>query len=455
MRKLLLLSAALPVVAFAQATPPDVTFHGYVAATYAAGSTPNVVATGTPPALADQPADIPSSTTVGKLLADGGENYCTEGVAGTGTHGCTVGVFGSEQKMRTEGTISHILYDDPIRNYGQPGTSHCHEFFGAKGGNAFSTYSRLRNRQAMSSTMGGKDLNNSLYWIPCPVKTNPFSDGKNYAVLPDIVSVYYRLQAAGDEDVSKRHPRGLRMVWGTNMDDPDDLAVKAEIAAANAQSGTAGRYSYPTDDGFVGWTCFTSVGVQVGGISRHLKNADNSDPWAGACTAGGFLVAQLNSAQCWDGANLWVPGGYRHFRQLIRDNTLAINVCPNGWYKVPVVEVKPQFTHQGFSDYGSWRLSSDNAAATVSGHSVLNGASMHTDEILAWDDTTLNLYSNFCLAVGGGTYHECNGSTVSATQRLVLTHVAAATYTHNTGNAAHMKRLPTGSYAGTVQAGGN
>lgn len=407
----LLLAFCFATPAFAGAKPPDVPAYVAIAATYASGSTPNVVATGTPPAYANMPANIATSPTTGWIVSTS-VAYCVVGVVSDGSHGCTNGYTGVETKARFEGNVTHILHDDPIRNYGAPGTSHLHEFFGNSSTNAYSTYNSLRKRP--DSSMGGGVINASGYWFPCPILTNPFSDGKNYCVKADNVPVYYEGSQAVSAGVGNEvyMPRGLRFVLGTNMDDPDDNAVKAEIAAANAQPGTSGRYSY-IGNGFNndGWAC---------GASKYpyLKNTDGTDPWGGACTAGQITADAVGPA-CWDGTNLWSSSGYAHVRQEIRDNTLSLNVCPNGWYRIFKVHVKATFTQAGFNDYKLWRLSSDDMAATNAGHAMRNGESYHTDYLMGWDDTVLRTTEDFCVGANGATGHECNSSTLTSTTRLI------------------------------------
>lgn len=437
MRKTALLLALISAPAIASGNkPPDVPAFVPVAATYASGVAPNVVATGTPPAYAAMPANIATSPTTGWLVTTD-TSYCTFGVPGDGSHGCAVARVAVEAKMRTLGMSTHIGFNDPIRNYGQPGTSHLHQFFGNSSTNAYSTYASLRRRPG--SAMAGGVINATAYWFPCLIKTNPFSDGKNYCVKANNGTVYYEgaqgISAGVGDEVYM--PRGLRFVFGTNMDDPDDLVVKAEIAAANAQPGTSGRYSYKTS-GFVGWTCAGSA------YKVALKNTDNSDPWAGACTSSDVMIAEAISPGCWDGSNLWSPSGYAHMRQTIRDNTLSLDVCPNNWYRVFMVRVKPQFTHSGFADYGSWRLSSDDMAATNAGHAMRNGESFHTDYLFGWDDTVLRTTEDFCIGANSATGHECDSSTLTATTRLITS--------ENAPDGSRIPQVPTVTY-GTASAG--
>lgn len=423
--------------------PPDVPDYVPIAATYASGTTLNVLGDnsttwgGTAPYIASMPADIPTTEFPTGWIVSSGISQCT-----------TVPVTCPEAKFRTAINGSHILYDDPIRNYGLPGTSHCHEFFGNKGANAYSTYARLRTKRA--STAGGGPYNGTAYWAPCAVLTNPFSDGKNYAVKIDWVVIYYTTNPGSLNIYTSRIPRGLRYILGTNMDDPDDLIVKAEIAAANAQPGTAGRYVY-TGNGYNGWHCTTTTTNS----SKWLKNSDNTDPFSPTCPAGAqnFYV-EFVAPSCWDGVNPWSPGGYKHMRQTVYDNVAGRNVCPNGWYQLPELQGKLYHTLGAWPNYGNVRLSSDDAAATAAGHAIRNGESFHTDWFGAWDDTTFMAWQNYCSGIMNQTAHQCDYSTISATQRLITDSAAPdgsrnpqvdVNASYGVGSAGVMYQLPSQS----------
>lgn len=434
----LLLFTGSQVFAQSFPKPPDVPAYVAVSPTYAAGTTQNVLGDnsdakgGTPPAFANMLSDIPTPNRAPWLVtgtygdADG---FCTVPTGTFNGHGCP------EPKFRTHILFSHVLFDDPIRNYGQPGASHCHTFFGNQGANAYSTYASLRTKR-MSTASGGQ-LNATAYWFPCVVKNVAAQD---YAVKPDYMVVYYNAQNQTNALKVQRLPRGLRYVGGFPMDDPDDTQLKKEIAAANAQTGTAGRYVYKYN-GVIGWRC------GVGGtdyFALHLKNADGTDGFNGitpgnTCPAGPIAMV-INFPECWDGVNFWSPGGYKHLRQKIVDNLAPDDhlVCPNGWYILPSLQISFIFTQAGASDYMNWRLSSDDGAASklnslptcTTGYAnapcndgggtrtVANGTSFHTDWLGAWDDTTMIEWQTNCLGLLGGSPHQCEPSYISGTHQL-------------------------------------
>lgn len=403
--------------------PPDVPAYVEVLPTYAAGTTLNVVGNGsatagTPPAYSTELAE--TNPVPGNDWTVATSNNCLTTISG-GT--CTEAKF----RFTMSGEVS-IKYDDPVRNYGQPGTSHCHEFFNNLATNAYSTRASLRATATRYLIGAGGPRNATGYWFPCLVKTNPFADGKNYAVKPTgLIIGYYSI----DPSISiktKRPAFGTRYVLGMNMDDPDQNWLRARIAIANAQPGTSGRYSLcdPSTAGDTNtgngcgysmvWKCSTAAGELS---SRWLKNSDNTDPFSGNCTTGKDLWMQVAGPTCWDGRNPWSPGGYKHVIPGIWDSVAGSYTCPNGWYTIPDLQLQIHFAHTGFSDYGAWRLDSDDMAGTNAGRTMRNGESFHTDWMEAWDQVTFTTWHNYCIGVEGNTPHECDGSGINATRQLV------------------------------------
>lgn len=472
---LLLVGAACPALAQSFPKPPDVPAYVQVNATYASGTTQNILGDGsdakggTPPAFASQLTNIPTPSrsswlTTGTWTA-AGNDYCIVGVE-TDQFGnpCT------EPKFRTHVEPSHVLFDDPIRNYGQPGASHCHTFFGNRFANAYSTYASLRTRRG--SKAAGGQLNATGYWFPCVVLTNPFGDGKNYAAKPNYMVVYYNTISASNAPKVQRLPRGFRYVFGYNMDDPDDTQAKKEIAAANAQPGTAGRYTY-FNNGIAGWRCAGGSNAATNTFVRYLKNDAGTDQWqasVGATCASGTIEMTLSAPTCWDGTNLWSPGGYKHLRYEIQDSQSPTGfTCPNGWYRLPTLQILFVFSESGTADYTRWRLSSDDMAATKlnslptcsAGYAnapcndgggtrtVRNGESFHTDWLGAWDDTTMVAWQTNCLGLlGASNQHQCPPSIISGTEALTYTPLpdgtsVATTHTYGTGSASNMYLIGT------------
>jgi hypothetical protein len=477
--------------------PPDVPAYVDPALTsacglqacYAAGTNLNTLGDnsnahgGTAPYYANMPADIPTVNRSDFVMTSPTGDFCVFNIA---TYPAC-----AEAKFRTLAGVNKVAFDDPIRNYGEPGTSHCHEFFGNTGVSSYSTYASLRTRDATTASGGlsgrKNGLNATAYWFPCPIKTNPFGNGKNYAVKGN-ATLYY-LESALDSHAGylSRLPRAVRFVLAFPMDDPDDSIVLKEIYTANAQTGTAGRYSVRNDGynaKFV-WRCFnpatsgyvSPTAADYYGNSGHdstlnTKNANGSDPWAGACTDGMALSAEAGAPGCWDGVNPWSPGGYQHMRYAIWDSYESRYVCPLKWYRLPSVLVHIILPHRGPSDYLTWNLSSDagaqtklnslptcttgyaNAPCAVGGpHTLLPGMSFHTDWFGAWDDTTFMQWQTNC----SGVNHASGTCPVDflgpnlTTGTTEAMHTTQSSYTsYDTSVASDMYLLHTPTHSGMV-----
>ncbi len=420
---------------------------------------------GVMPVLANQLPDIPA-TAAGWFLATSSVSYFK-----------TVALGASEAKFRSHANFADARYgsinfDDAIRNWGAPGTAHCHQYFGNIA-NAFSTYPSLRNRanqrsaagQAASAFAGGP-YNATAYWVPCVIKNNAFGDGKSHVVKIDSVTVYY-LTGITESNTQIRLPRGHREIIGRNADDPLGGYILKEIQDANAASGT-NRYSRTSvhgtlNDGFNGWECRTENNASVivpdvahqspgnSSLADYFKSAAGEDPWGGRCTAGMKMKAHLVAPKCYDGTNLWSPGGYKHVNFGISDNVAGSTGCRDGEYKKPQLNITVSYTHQGFADYGTWVLSSDamfqakiNAlvaagAPNYSAFTVPPGWSMHSDWLGAWDDKiffgsadkTVKGWQLACLGVEGHAPAECNTSQFNATQSLAGASIPSPDNTRN------------------------
>jgi hypothetical protein len=450
---LFLLLLVIPAPAEAQSfpKPPDVPAYVEIMPTYRAGTALNVVGDGS------TTGGLPPATELTEVAptTESGWGVPTAPACLTTAAGGTCG----EAKFRTRvsGDVK-FLYDDPIRNYGQPGQSHCHMFWGNMSTNAYSTYASLRSNARSRSFAAGGPLNGTGYWTPCLMKLNPFGDGKNYALRPkDNIIIYYTNNPFESIQIT-RLLLGLRYVGGYDMDAGGLNASKSTwlqgiLDTANAQPGTnPNRYRICNASDchvFANWRCVRNDGS---GEQRSdvLKNADGSDPWAGKCTAGQDLWVQFQGPSCWDGRNLWSPGGYKHVVPEIYDSQIGEFICPNGWYKLPKLAFQIHYAHQGFSDYGNWVLSSDIAAGKTS----TPGITMHADWFNGWDRKTLSDWLVQCIGIGNenGTPRECDGSSTNVVE-LITSQAAPTgrfpqTATTNPGfttSASGMVLLPSSS----------
>jgi hypothetical protein len=394
--------------------PPDVPDYVTVTPQWPSGSTPVAVkgVSDVPPANSYELSDIPSASP--SQLKTSGPVFCNA-VVGSGC---------PEAKFRTHVEPTHILYDDPIRNYGQPGQSHCHLFFGNSRVNAYSTFASLRANARQYSKSGGGGLNGTGYWMPCMVWEDAFGDGKNYAVLPGVITVYYQESPARNTQL-KDLLMGFRYVSGFWMDDGGDYLASV-LAAANAAAGFTRYTTYNPMDGGVNpfglqhrWQC-------NGVSSRALVNSDGSDPFGGGCTSANNLELHFAAAGCWDGVNLWSPGGYKHIIPGFWDSVSNALVCPENYYKLPQLQLNFQFKHSGWStSIKFWKLASDNITGsantgTVAGKTVRRGETFHSDWFNGWDRTTIQTWMTFCIGIRGNTPHQCDSSTISSTEKVII-----------------------------------
>ena len=449
---LALLALLIPALANAQSfpKPPDVPAYVEVVPTYAAGTTANVPIDSsiTPPPvveLTDIPTASPASyKTTGSYT---GFDFCVLYVNGGSDSSC------QEAKFRTEANATKVLFDDPIRNYGQPGASHCHQFFGNQHVNAYSTFASLRTVKGGRSKARGGPLNATAYWHPCVIKTNPFGDGKNYIVRDEVITIYYAEDPAQGRQ-STYLPLGLRYVTGTNMDDPNDTRMQGFIDTANAQPGTSGRYRLTNPGSGLKAAspkifCTGATGPNSDGTSPRFVNADGTDPLGGTCAAGALMTLRINGARCWDGNNLWSPGGYKNVIPEIWDNVASAWVCPTNYYRIPGLVLQIRVSQNGPTDYMNWRLSSDDMmqaklAALGTPRTVLSFESFHMDWMNGWDRTILHTWLDNCIGVRNGTGHQCDTSTISSTERLSNV-LFDSTETHTTTTASGMWQVPAQS----------
>ncbi|MGW0436644.1 DUF1996 domain-containing protein [Micromonospora sp. NPDC003197] len=142
--------------------------------------------------------------------------------------------------------------DDPIVRYGQPGTSHMHEFFGNQTTNAYSTLQSL----GAGTTNCNPVADLSAYWVPTLYKNG-------VPVAPEHVTVYY--QGITDPTRVQPYPRGLKIVVGNPL-------------ATHPDQNPAAR-----------WSC-----VGQSQSSRDFLT----------CPANSKLETYLDFPTCWDGINL-------------------------------------------------------------------------------------------------------------------------------------------------------
>ncbi len=371
-----------------------------------------------------------SQTVASETMTASNTNFC----ANTAHSG---NLFCGEAKFRTQADFAYMLPDDPIRNYGQPGASHLHCFFGGGSTNAYSTYKSLR-KHGLTSHAAGSDANATGYWHPCPEVLNPYGDGKNFALKDDFITVYYSENPTTGEGAAFI-PIGLRYVFGFDMDAASpSIGTGGQYAwlqtYLDAANTTIGHTRYQLTSPSTGlmstsprWICPGATPVTgadthfESNSSKYLAMGNGSDPFGGTCSAGSIFL-RIDGAPCYDGTNLWSPGGYKHFIPEIWDADFSAFVCPTNYYRLPKLTLEINFNQNGASDYTRWVLSSDisyRAAHGLTATTVPNGSTFHTDWDDGWDQAVRNIWEINCIGAVHHTSHTCNSSTISATQLLM------------------------------------
>lgn len=377
--------------------------------TTGSGGLPPFIATPPLPGIATASPD--NYRTAGPI-----ENMGCDPVWSTATYKCVDGsgnFRGGEFKFRTTVGVTGYAYADPERNYGDPGKSHLHEFFGGCEFGDKQTYAKNRVINSSGDGAGadcsfadGQNLNNTLYWkpamvtcvggTPAPVTTvggvqavvlteanlprNGCVGGKLGAIRRPHITVYY---VSGDGPNTVPLANGQRYVVGYNMDDP--LSQKKMLDDANAAAGSTryaahnGTATVPTDPSeywkysaafspytFHRYTCTDDLGTantgdDISTTTTQLRNPDGTDAFGGHCPATRydgsanpitmFFTVSINGGgvQCTDGTNLWTPSGYTHVVPPLFDLTNNKAACPQGWYKQVAINLNSGLEHNGFA----------------------------------------------------------------------------------------------------------
>jgi hypothetical protein len=441
-------SIALPVVVaqFRAMTPAFLSRP----ATYAAGTTPNVLGNGTDPDggvplaalrfpenfgdVNDAPwkdSDPGASLPAGYVVAysPSGAEFVVPPASGT-----------FQIKVRFQANCGIFANDDPLLFWGQPGVAHPHEFCGNKSPNAFITHYSLRKRCA--SLAYGGCANGTAYWRPQMQKK---FGSDTYAIPNRVLGFYYVEDTVFPRPNNNLQPlvKRLRFIGGRNMFDPEDTGPKAEIAAANAQPGTSGRYQYLAGgmgNGIEGYQCVNSVdstpretstpGLFAAPTLRKSNGTADADDWwyvggVHTCVDGDQIETMTVAPQCWGGWDVSAFNGRDHMRYFVLDTVTGKPVCPNGWYRVPYFEGHGFYTTRGWDDYKLWDLScqpmmTNKLIALGTPRTVLPGECLHDDWENGWAHAIINTWQNECFGIPDATKpHTCITGLISGTQRLI------------------------------------
>ena len=166
-------------------------------------------------------------------------------------------------------TLGPRLNDDPIVFPGQPGAAHEHQFFGAKGVDAFASHGQL---QAEGTTCMDKG-DTASYWAP----------------------------ALYDEDGTLRSPKRLRVYYYANS--LDRAALQAFPSNLRMIAGDV-RATSPQPQGVVHWFCRKRSNQSAG---YELASA-----YPPRCDRDEYLSLSIRFPDCWDGRNLDSSDHRRH-----------------------------------------------------------------------------------------------------------------------------------------------
>ena len=267
---------------------------------------------------------------------------------------------GVEGAFRFSCEPSHNAYDDPIVYPGQPGKAHLHTFFGNTGTNANSTYQSLRTSGESSCN---NLLNRSAYWIPAMM------NGSGRVVMPNMIGIYYKRAPQGSKFCAPPYaqaclplPRGLRYLFGYNMNDP-------------ARS----------DPKLMRWFNCDGPGAVSGRFATMAEALRG-------CPAGARLGAIIVGPNCWNGKQLDTPDHRSHMAY--QDwGDWGYPRCPSTHpYLLPFFEASAWYTNDGTA--GAWHFSSDRMAGMPN---LPAGTSFHADWFGAWDDITQNTWTANCI----------------------------------------------------------
>lgn len=265
---------------------------------------------------------------------------------------------GAEGAFRFTCFPSHLSYDDPVIYPAQPGKSHLHQWFGNTKGDAFSTYESLR--RTGESTCNNA-LNRSAYWVPAML------NGHGKVVTPEQITIYYKGIPVGSRPCASvgkecvRIPRGLRYVFGYNMQEPAKSA--------------------PADQ--MWWNCDAP---NAGGHFRSIREA------ATKCPVGAPIGMVLTGPGCWNGKEL-DSADHRSHMAYAGYGADGAGRCPKTH---PFVI--PHFTigvwYRSDATLRDWYLASDRMPGMAAAQP---GTTMHADWFGAWDDDVLATWQANCI----------------------------------------------------------
>jgi hypothetical protein len=340
-------------------------------------------------AVAETPAKIgPEEASIsnpGITISDWHHPCTADTSSDCGTNTAYVGspAAGDEGKLRFICEASHLLYDDPILNSGNPGWAHLHHFFGNASTNAYSTYRSLR-QTTVAGTCDGGPLNNTGYWFPAMI-----NGGQNKVQVPDFIEMYYNVLRGDLSDYVSPlcpdnggwpyHGNGPQIACTTKAATRMERGLKF-IVGRLASTGALPS-SYPSHRS--GSTLTNPFTWSCGGVGPKQVFWDRSTPSNGVqgCSSSTTLQVRLEAPNCWDG----LYSSSNQFNQLsydVDDNYSGLACPATHPYRIPRLTVIIAWSHNGEADYSTWYLSSDR----YNGADLEGGKGFHTDWFGGWED---------------------------------------------------------------------
>lgn len=283
-----------------------------------------------------------------------------------------------------------LAKDDPLLYYKQPGAAHLHQVWGNADFTDSTTPQSLAASNITNCNATPYSLNRSSYWMPALLHDS------GDAVLPDLVTVYYKRAKASSDYCNPNSPKfigicvglpnQLRMIFGWDSTKPN-----AKVSGAS-------------------WYC-------TGGTGQHYPDLDAV--FASGCKAGDTLVGNTVAPNCWDGKNLDSPDHRSHMAYADYARGDGLLHCPATHpYLLPQEENKVMWTvtadmigtRADGSKYSRIRLSSDAMLAGAK-----PGETMHADYIEAWVGSAKKMWMDNCIDKG----LDCSGGDLGNGRQLI------------------------------------
>jgi hypothetical protein len=247
------------------------------------------------------------------------------------------GPQGAVGQFAVECKFDRFLPDDPIVHPGVAGGSHLHQFFGAVGVHASSSYDELLD----GATTCDQRADTASYWTPTLIGAD------RQPVTPIRSVAYYRAGPGVDPTTVEAYPPGLMMVAG------DHTATE------------------PQPTSVVAWTCGT-------GGARVPEPPDCSEHESLRPTTLRMLVT---FPDCWDGEQLRSP--------IVLEPALHVaystgGQCPDS-HPVPILQLQLAV---------DWPVPASTEGLALSSGDIHSG---HADFWNAWDEVKLERDVSACI----------------------------------------------------------